>query len=792
MSRTLTLSLWIGLTLLLLAAAAPIALYYGLRWYYEPGLPAVESLRELKLEVPLRIQTRDGKLIGEYGAERREPLAYDQLPPKLVQAFVAAEDDRFFEHPGVDWQGLLRAAIKLVLTGEKVQGGSTITMQLARNVFLTPERSYERKIREILLALRIEREMSKEEILEIYLNKIFLGQRAYGVGAASRVYFGIEPHELDWSQAALLAGLPKAPSRDNPVTSPERAIDRRNYVLRRLRQLGHISEVDYQATLALPIEVVLAPFEAETEAHYVSEMVRAEMVERFGEEAYRSGFTVTTTVHSERQIAAQSALRESLLSYEERHGWRGPEGRVPADLMRAAGQQEGDLMEELQKLPRLAGLKVAVALAVDAQAIDALTEDRQRIRIAAADFKWARIGKQRPLVRGDLIRVRLKGKTWRLAQAPRVQGALAAIDPRTGAMEAVVGGYDYFQNKYNRAVQARRQPGSGFKPFVYAAAFDRGLTPATVLADEPITMTGSKLEGTWRPMNSDHKFKGPMRLREALVQSRNLVTIRVLEQTGLNRTREYISRFGLDKKRIPKDLSMALGTGIFTPMEMAEAYAVLANGGYRVEPYLIQSIVDGLGNTLFEAQPPILCEDPCEPAQLASLSESGPQVDAPAQPPMAKRVIDPRVVWLVDDILSDVTTRGTASRARHLGRGDIAGKTGTTNDETDAWFCGFNRELVAVVWMGFDQPAPLGRREDGGRAALPVWMEFMKVALKDQPETPRPRPSGLVNIRINPENGLLAAGGDANAITEVVQEEHVPQMDTSAWGLEAVPVDELF
>ncbi len=794
MSRPLKISLWILVALLVLGALSPFALFYGARAYYEPGLPEVASLRDLELEVPLRIYTRDEKLIGEFGAEKREPLSFEQIPQKLVDAFLASEDDRFFEHPGVDWQGLLRAAAKLVLTGEKSQGGSTITMQLARNVFLSSERSYERKIREILLALRIEREMSKEEILETYLNKIFLGQRAYGVGAASRVYFDREPGQLDWSQAALLAGLPKAPSRDNPVASPERAMDRRNYVLRRLKELGKISELDYQAAIAQPVEVASISFQAETEAPFVAEMVRAELVAKYGRKAYTSGFHVYATVTSERQNAANIALRNNLLSYEERHGWRGPEARLPKELLEESSQRADGVEQFLRKRRRVAGLRAAAVVSFSNEKITALITGRRLVEIPKAGFKWARVTPdKKTLVPGDIVRVRALDDQWRLAQIPAVQGALTAIDPHTGAIEAVVGGYDFFLNKYNRATQALRQPGSGFKPFLFAAAFDKGFTPASVLEDEPIVYRNSQLEGAWRPQNYDGKFRGPMRLREALVHSRNLVTIRLLQEVGLGHARRYISKFGLPEERIPRDLSMALGTGSFTPMEMASAYAVLANGGYRVKPYVTQRIVDNQGNVLFEATPPQLC-DPCDPTLLAASGE-GVLLDAPspsAPPAAAPRVVDPRVIWLVDDLLREVTIRGTAARARRLGRKDIAGKTGTTNDETDAWFYGFNRDLVSVVWVGFDQPAPLGRGEVGGRAALPMWMDFMRVALKDLPENPRPRPSGLVNVRIDPYTGLLAAGGDPDAITEVVQEEHVPQMDDGAWGNDVVPVDELF
>lgn len=773
------LTLWISGCLLLLMAAAPLLLYAGIRWYYEPGLPSLDALRDLQLEVPLRVYTRDGKLIGEFGAERRAPMSFDRIPPRIVDAFIAAEDDRFFEHPGVDWQGLLRAAIKLALTGEKTQGGSTITMQLARNVLLTPERSYERKIREILLALRIEREMSKQQILETYLNKIFLGQRAYGVGAASQIYFGIQPAQLSWAQAALLAGLPKAPSRDNPVAAPERAQQRRDYVLRRLRDLGKLSELEFQAALAESLIIPQAAPPLAVDAQYVAEMARAEMFSRFGEAAYTSGFQVTTTVDSVRQEAANRALRSALLAYDERHGWRGAEARVPADLLIAGRTRQAGIDALLSQRPVAAGLRTGVVVSFTPETLSMLLNGHQRVEVAAADFKWAGLSPQKALLPGDIVRVRALEDRWRLAQVPEAQGALVALDPRDGAIEAVTGGYDFLLNKYNRATQARRQAGSGFKPFLYAAAFDAGMTPATVLLDAPVVYRDSELEGAWRPENYDGDFKGPMRLRDALVHSRNLVSIRVLQQVGLDRTRNYVARFGLPLERMPRDLSIALGTASYTPLELAGGYAVLANGGFRVEPYLIRTIVDGQGREVFSAQPGSAC-DPCAPTLVAGASSAETRSDAAASSApvqSAPRVVDARVAWLVDDVLREVVIRGTGAGARKLGRADIAGKTGTSNDETDAWFNGFNGELVAVTWMGFDQPAPLGRGEVGGRAALPMWMDFMREALKDRAEVPRPRPPGLVNVRINRGSGLLAVAGDPNALVEIVPADRVPEAD---------------
>ncbi|HKY91818.1 MAG TPA: penicillin-binding protein 1A, partial [Nevskiaceae bacterium] len=732
---------------------------------------------ELQLEVPMRVYTRDGKLIGEFGAERRAPLRYDDIPKRVIDAFLAAEDDRFFEHPGVDWQGLVRAGVKLAVTGEKTQGGSTITMQLARNVFLSPERSYTRKIREILLAMRIEREMTKQEILETYLNKIFLGQRAYGVGAASQVYFGRDPKDLTWAQASLLAGLPKAPSRDNPVTSPQRAQERRDYVLRRLRELGKISDLEYEAGLAETVVAKLAPAQVETDARYVAEMVRAEMIEKYGDAAYRNGFHVTTTVDSTRQDLANRALRTSLLAYDERHGYRGPEARLPPELISESTERREAVGAILDSRPVASGLYPAAVVSFTPAKLTVLLQGSRLAELAAEDFRWAALTPRSALKPGDIVRVRPVGDRWRLTQLPEVQGAFVALDPRNGAIQAVVGGYDFLQAKYNRVTQARRQAGSGFKPFLYAAAFESGYTPASVFLDAPVVFADASLEGEWRPENYDGDFKGPMRLREALVHSRNLVSIRVLQAVGINFARDYITRFGFPKDRIPRDLSMSLGSGSYTPLEMARGYAVLANGGYKVTPYVIDLVQDGSGKEIFRANPPVAC-DTCTTDMIAAAEgETAVATDSPPAEKLSPRVIDPRVAWMVDDVLREVTIRGTAAQARALGRTDIAGKTGTTNDETDAWFNGFTPELVAVAWVGFDQPTPLGRGEVGGKAALPMWMDFVGAALKDHPDAPRQRPEGMVTVRIDRSTGYLASGGDPGAINEFVPEDRVPKTE---------------
>ncbi|HEX4873198.1 MAG TPA: PBP1A family penicillin-binding protein [Nevskiaceae bacterium] len=790
------------LVLLVLLAAAlilPVAGFFAARFWYERDLPSVESLRELKLQVPLRVYTADGLLIGEFGAERRAPLRYAQIPPAVIDAFLAAEDDRFFEHPGVDWQGLLRASIQLALTGEKAQGGSTITMQLARNVFLTPERSFSRKFREIFLALKIERELSKELILETYLNKIFLGQRAYGVGAAAQVYFGKPLDQLSIAQAALLAGLPKAPSRDNPVASPERARERRDYVLRRLREIGKLSELELQAALAEPLVVTLSLPEVEVDAHYVAEMVRAELVAARGEAAYTDGLRVITTLDSRRQRAANAALRAALTAYDERHGWRGAETRLPETLLREgqAPADGEDVQAFLGARPPVAGLLPAAVVSFDPARLTVLALGQGLLELPAAAFKWAGLGPKKPLTPGDVVRVRRDGERWVLAQVPEAQGALVAIDPRDGRLQALAGGYDFLQNKYNRVIQAQRQAGSGFKPFLYAAAFEFGFNPASVLLDAPVVFDEGQMGSAWRPENYGGDYKGPTRLREALVFSRNLVSVRLLQAIGLDHTIEAVARYGLPRERLPRDLSISLGSASFTPLEMARAYSVLANGGFLVTPTFIERIEDGRGGVSFSARPPEACEA-CEQRIIDSSGALEPPVTtAPSGAPLAPRVMPAPVAWMVHDILREVTVRGTAAKARELRRGDLAGKTGTTNDETDAWFYGYTPALVAVSWVGFDQPQPLGRGEVGGRAALPMWMDFMEVALEGLPEAPRSRPPGLVAVRVDPASGRLARAGQ-EGLFEYIPAEQIERLGELGEGArvspdaEAADLQELF
>jgi penicillin-binding protein 1A len=776
MPRMLKIGLWLGGLCLAVLALGWLALTSA-TLVFSPFLPDAAELQRVQLNVPLRIYTRDGVMIGEYGSERRAPMAYADLPERLIQAFLAAEDDRFFEHPGFDYRGLLRAALNLAVTGEKTQGGSTITMQLARNFFLGSERTYTRKLKEILLATKIESEFSKEKILELYLNKIYLGNHAYGVGAAAQIYYGREVKDLSLGQMAMIAGLPKAPSRFNPVADPERARLRRDYVLRRMYDLGYIEKAELDQALQEPIRVqIRLRGPSLVEADYVSEMVRAEMVSRFGERAYTDGYSVMTTITTSRQQAANRALREALLEYERRHGYRGAEGRLDLD----DHGDEAALDEALADRRMVAGLLPAVVLE-PGDTVKLHVRSRGKVLLGSAGYAWAGPGTGRRFKRGDIVRVIAGDKEevpWQLAQWPRVQGALVALDPRNGSLEALVGGFDFQASKFNRAVQALRQPGSAFKPLVYAAALEKGFTPASIINDAPVVFDAPGMPEAWRPENYSGKFYGPTRLREALTYSRNLVTIRLLMAIGADYGHAYALRFGLPRERVPRDLSMSLGTATLTPLELARAYAVFANGGFLVQPYYIDQIKGADGHVLFQAEPKAACLD-C------------------AEPPLP-RVISPQTAYLMTSMMRDVIERGTATAAKSLNRSDLAGKTGTTNDVNDAWFSGYNADLVATCWVGFDQLQSLGKQETGGRAALPMWIRFMGEVLKDSPPAELPRPDGLVTVRINRGSGLQDSSTSGDAIFETFPEERVPGAGGSGDGPNAAPtsgggrVDELF
>ena len=795
---------------------------YGIYLYLEPKLPSIETLKDVQLQVPLRIYSSDSLLIAEYGEKRREPLAYDEIPEQMIQAFLAAEDDRFFEHPGVDYQGILRAAAQLLLTGERRQGGSTITMQVARNFFLSSERTYTRKLNEIFLALKIERFLTKQEILELYLNKIYLGQRAYGVGAAALVYYGRPVDKLKLPEIAMIAGLPKAPSKINPISNPERALNRRNYVLRRMYELEMIDQTGYEAAKAEAISAELHTAPSEVEAPYVAEMARAEAVRRFGLEAYTEGYTVFTTIESHLQEAANRALRKAIQAYDQRHGYRGVSGHLALD----EETDEQQMLDFLQQQPQAADLARALVISTTEQSAEVYTESGERITLDWPALEWAspyidhdRKGESPKAASdifqpGDQIYLYLEqpdeGEAyWRLSQIPDVAGALVSIAPDNGAIKSLVGGYDFYQSKFNRVIQAKRQPGSGFKAFIYSAALEAGFTPASLINDAPVVFEDDTLEAVWRPENYSGKFYGPTRLRYALTHSRNLVSIRLLRKMGINFAIQYASRFGFDTGDLPRDLSLALGSGAVSPLQMGTGYSVFANGGYYVSPFIIDAIRDNHGELLYQANPVQVCDE----AQLAlaeaqqqqadeqPVAHTDVQTETPADtdalplktpPPLrcAKRAISEQNEYLMHSMLRDVIQLGTARKARELGRSDIAGKTGTTNDQRDAWFNGFNHHMVTIAWLGFDDVEPLGRGEVGGRAALPAWIDYMKVALNGIEEKVPDLPPDMVTMRIDVDTGEPVGAGSGNAIFEVFEAKNAPKPPPKGLSGNGVPIGE--
>ncbi|HWV10127.1 MAG TPA: penicillin-binding protein 1A, partial [Pseudomonas sp.] len=754
--------------------------------YLSPSLPSVESLRSIQLQIPLRVFSSDGKLIAEFGEMRRSPIAFSDIPSDFTHALLAAEDDNFANHYGVDVKSLMRAATQILKSGQIQTGGSTITMQVAKNFFLTSERSFSRKINEILLALQIERELSKDEILELYVNKIYLGNRAYGIEAAAQVYYGKSITQLSLSQMAMIAGLPKAPSRFNPLANPARAKERRDWILGRMRLLGRIDQARYEAALAEPINASYHVPTPEVAAPYVAEMARAEMVGRYGSDAYTEGFNVTTTVPSDLQQMANTALREGLISYDQRHGYRGPISRLP-------GMTKETWLTELAKQISLGGLEPAVVTQVEKSGILVLLRNGKEEAVAWDSMKWARpflntnsLGPrpQQPAdvtQIGDLIRVQRQADgTLRFVQLPAAQSALVSLDPQDGAIRALVGGFSFEQSNYNRAVQAKRQPGSSFKPFIYSAALDSGYTAASLVNDAPIVFVDEYLDQEWRPKNDNNTFLGPIRLREALYKSRNLVSIRLLQAIGIDYALNYVSRFGFNKQDLPRNLSLSLGTANLTPMEIASGWSVFANGGYKTQPYLIQRIDDRHGKTLFVANPPTVpsgerknAPDNPQSEELTTVAhpQSGSEGLASEAPAVAEQIIDERTAYIMTSMLQDVIKRGTGRRAMALGRNDLAGKTGTTNESKDSWFSGYNADYVTTVWAGFDQPESLGRNEYGGTVALPIWMNFMGAALKDKPNHLPAEPAGLLTLRIDPHSGRAATPGTADAYFELFKSE---------------------
>ncbi len=782
----------VGLTALLVFAN--VCAYVYLR----PALPDVASLREVQLQVPLRIYSRDGKLIQSIGEQRRIPVRYDQLPPKLIQAFLATEDDRFFRHHGVDWQGILRAAVANLKAGGIRQGASTITMQVSRDMFLTPRRDMKRKMSEIYISLLMEAEFTKEEIFSLYVNKIFLGQRAYGVGAAAEVYFGKSLDQLNLAEMATLAGIPTAPSTVNPVANAEAAKVRRAHVLGRMLELGYINQADYDQAKASPMESRLHGASIEVDAPYLAEMVRNDMQNKYGDAVYTAGYKVYTTLDSRLQVAGTVALRTGLLEYDMRHGYRGASAKV--DLSKITTPAQFDA--QLEEFPIIGGLKPAIVQQVEAKSAKIYVKDLGVVTLPWEKLVWARrelpdekvdrapVQATEILSRGDVIyTVGRTPESLLFVQVPEAQSALVSVDPKDGAVVALVGGFDFFQSKFNRVTQARRQPGSGFKPFIYAAAFNKGFTPASVVLDAPVVIDEEGKEQAWRPHEDTGLFYGPVRLRDALVHSRNLVSVRLMRAIGGQYTRDYVTRFGFDKSQLPDDLTLALGTAELSPLQVAIGYATFANGGFKVNSYYIDRVEDANGKIVQQASPAIACAQCGRPsdgptprgaaAAHPSLLDEAPHDGKTLIPAknLAPQIISPQVAYLLADMMADVIKRGTGQRARTLNRDDIAGKTGTTSDFHDAWFNGFNADIVTTVWTGFDQDRTLGEGEQGSRVSVPTWTYFMKQALEGAPRHGVPIPDGIVSVRISPKTGLLASSDDPTGIMEKFIEGNLPKAE---------------
>lgn len=732
-------------------------------------LPNTDELIDIQLQVPMRILTYEGDVIAEYGDKRRLPIRIEAVPRDFLNAIVATEDHRFYEHAGVDVRGLARATLHVIRHGRKSQGGSTITMQVARNYFLTRQKTFSRKFQEILLAIKIDRELSKDKILELYLNKIYFGKNAYGVQAAANVYYGKPVQALSLAQMAMLAGLPQAPSAINPLNNPKGAKTRRNHVLERMWVQGFIDEATYLSARAEPLSASFHRRTVDFAAPYVSDAIRQQLLASYGKSIYTQGLTVVTTIRREEQLAAERATERALIDYDLRHGWRGPlahlalpEGDEPIiDRWRAA----------LVDHPQTHYLDPAVVLSVDDTSVQVLRRHGELAELQLTENLWARpIRKNRSLGPeptsfasflhvGDVVMVEATDTTVLLRQIPEVTGAIVALDPMTGEIRALSGGFHFSVSHFNRALQAQRQTGSVFKPFVYAAALDKGYTAATITNDAPVVQKDPSLEKHWRPKNSSGQFYGPTRLREALTKSRNLVSIRVLDSIGIADTIEYLTRFGFPKNSLPRGLSLALGVNQSTPLDVARGYGILANGGQDITPHLIHHIRDDEGTVLFHANYPIACR-------------AGQCVDDIPELPAAETVIDPRVAYILTSMLQDTIDTGTARLARQLGRTYVAGKTGTTNDHKDNWFAGYSADLVCVTWMGYDDPRPVG--EYASRTTLPYWIDFMHQALKRRPDTPWEAPSGLRTVRIDPETGRAAEPGLSTGVFEIFREEYAP------------------
>ncbi|MGQ4661499.1 PBP1A family penicillin-binding protein [Lysobacter sp. F6437] len=807
-SRLLRWALLAAAGLAVLGVIALGTVYY----LVSPTLPEVETLHDVELQEPMYVYARDGRLMAVFGETRRYPVQIEAVPERLKQAFIAIEDNRFYEHHGVDYVGVGRAVWLLATTDDqRVPGGSTITQQVARQFFLSSEYSYTRKIAEMMLAWRMERELSKEEIFELYLNKGFFGNRSYGVAAAAEFYYGKGLDQLDLDEMATLAGVPKHPSSGNPLSNPERARLRRDYILRRMEALGYISEAEMSRAQAVPMHATPHEPPIQLYAPYVSEMVRREMIARFGAEALTKGYHVTTTIDPEMQRAANQAIRDGLVLYDRRHGWHGVEQHF--DL--ADGDGADVVRARLRTIPTQTDMLPAIVLGIEGSSATLVLRSGREITLGSDDG----FGGRSPaslLKRGDLVRVRRAttgpdGKEqagaspeYKLTQIPRAQSALVSLEAETGALRALSGGFSFAGSKFNRATQARRQPGSSFKPFLYAAALERGFNPASIVLDAPVVFQDRRGH-VWRPQNDGGKFSGPMRLREALVRSKNLVSVRLLDAIGVDYARKYISHFGFEESSLPPNLSMSLGTASLTPLSIARGYATFANGGFRVTPWFIQQVKDRDGAVVFEEDPLTACPRCGSGQRRAVASQAGgsvvegfnlgpvasapkpaePKASKPAEPvtppadmKVAPRAIDARVAYQIVSMTRDVVQRGTGTKAKVLGREDVAGKTGSTNDYRDAWFSGFGGNLVTTVWVGRDNFEGLGRGEYGGKAALPIWIDYMRVALEGRPIAANEPPEGMVEVSVSANGSLLPAG--SGGIAEWIKTEDLERMQSYA------------
>ncbi len=759
--------LWALVSLLFLLLVGGVFVYL----YLESQLPNVDSLKTVQLQVPLQIFSKEGLLIQEYGEKKRIPVTYEEIPKPLVYALIATEDQRFFEHPGVDIMGLGRATVRMLKTGTKSQGGSTITMQVARNFFLSRKKTFLRKFNEIMLAIKIDRELSKEKILELYLNRVYLGNRAYGVGAASMVYFGKPLNELNLAELAMIAGLPQAPSTQNPIANPVAAKKRRNHVLERLFEEHYITQAQYKEAISQPLTATYHGTAIKVHAPYVAEMIRQSLYDNFGAEAYTKGYKVYTTIDGSMQNTANEVVAKNLIAYDHRHGYRGPVAHLDEKNSATSLEQQ----KSLTHYPSMNGLLPALITAVQLKEATALLSDGTSVTIPWEGLSWARpalkkgwvgrapITAQQVVAVHDIIYVYKSDKYWELAQIPEAESALVALNPKNGAIEALIGGFNFQKSKFNRATQSSRQPGSSFKPFVYAAALNNGYNLATLINDAPIAVVDPSQSKLWRPHNVNLKFNGPTRFKQALVQSKNLVSIRILDDIGIDYTIDFLTRFGFNKKLLPKGLSLALGSLSISPLDLTTAFAVFANGGFKIDPYLIDRITDMNGKVLIQTKPSIVSG-----VNDAETSKSLPQ---------APRVLPEDITYLMNSAMKDVIQHGTARAARSLNRHDIAGKTGTTNDQVDSWFAGFNGDLVTVTWVGFDNPKSL--HEYAAGLALPLWIDFMKVALKGKPENELKQPSNVVAVRIDPISGLLAQPSQVNGIMEYFRQNEIPAEEES-------------